>query len=121
MDLLNFAKTARVDMLDAVRQVPTDVAISRPRFGIPFVIASQFNTASEVLVADHDSYVKPWLVRSIIRDALGDNLFTANGDEWLNRRQLVAPVFAHNQVQSRRSSKFSTGLPFVSTHRRRRR
>lgn len=72
--------------------LPAD--ISAPRFGYPMRIVLDPAVAGEVLVADADSYTRPWLVTSTMRDGLGPTLFTSNGAEAMAQRRLLAPVFA---------------------------
>jgi cytochrome P450 len=50
------------------------------------------------LVANAASYGRPWIVRSIMGEALGQTLFLAENEEWLARRQVVAPVFGRAHV-----------------------
>lgn len=91
-----FVKAVREDNLAAMALFPegTDVStIGR----LPFVVAQSHASAHQVLVEDAESYRKPWIVRQVIVDGLGENLFTLDGDRWLARRKPIAPVFGlHN-------------------------
>ncbi len=108
LDLFALAKAARTDMLAAMELLPCDAELSRARFGVPFVVAQSFATASEVLVADADSYRKPWMIRRVIEGGLGENLFTTDGDAWRSRRQPVAPSFGVHQVNALTATMAST-------------
>lgn len=66
--------------------------------GVPLLVVQDFAAAQQVLVADADSYAKPGLIRRVVISGLGNNLFTAQGQEWLDRRHPVAPVFAVSEM-----------------------
>ncbi len=99
LDLFKLAKAARADMLRAFDHLPSGAAVSRPGFGIPLMIAQNYASAHQVLVTDADSYGKPWAIRNIIEDGLGENLFTMEGDAWLAHRQPCARVFGMSQME----------------------
>lgn len=102
MDVARFsvrklAVEARRDRLAAMEMLP-DAPLARPGFAVPLLVVQDFAAAQEVLIGDESSYGKPGLVRRVIISALGHNLFTAQGDEWLSRRRPVAPVFAASEM-----------------------
>jgi cytochrome P450 len=66
------------------------------RFGLPVLIVFDPAVARQVLVTDASSYSRPWPVTRIMREGLGDNLFTADEEAWGERRRVVAPVFARS-------------------------
>lgn len=80
-------------MLAAMGLLPEGADISTVGKGLPVLVAQSFATAQHVLVTDAESYHRPKIVRRVIVGGLGDNLFTTDGEEWLRRRQPVAPVF----------------------------
>jgi cytochrome P450 len=45
-----------------------------------------------------DNYPKSEIMRRMLRPAIGDSLFNADGPDWKWQRQAVAPVFAHRNV-----------------------
>ncbi len=98
LDLIGFGRVARTDMLAAMAMLPDGIDVLRPRLGLPLVLANTYASAQHVLVADDESYRKPWIVRQVIEEGLGTNLFTSEGDRWLARRKPIAPVFALTQV-----------------------
>ena len=51
-----------------------------------------------VLLDRADVYVRPELVRRILRPLLGDSLLSANGEDWRRQRRLMAPAFAPSAV-----------------------
>ena len=92
-NVVKFARTARRDILAALDALP-DAALARAKLRLPLLIVQDFAAAQQVLVGSADDYGKPGLIRNVIINGLGHNLFTAEGDEWLARRRPVAPVFA---------------------------
>jgi len=85
---------ARHDTLTAMEMLPDEGQLARPGFGVPLLIAQGFDAARQVLIDDAESYGKPGLVKNVVIDAIGHNMFTVEGDAWLERRRPVAPVFA---------------------------
>lgn len=69
-------------------------AVVVPRFGTPLRVVFEADLAREVLVADADSYIRPWPVTSTMRDGLGPTIFISTGDDTIAKRRLYAPVFA---------------------------
>ena len=97
--LLDFVRAARTDNLAAMELLPNGADIST--IGrLPFVVAQSYESAHHVLVAGADSYRKPGIVRNVILDGLGENLFTAEGDRWLAKRKPVAPVFGLDNLDA---------------------
>src|SRR5271154_4960897 len=51
-----------------------------------------------VLLDNLKNYPKSEIMRRMLRPAVGESLFNADGPEWKWQRQAVAPVFAHRNV-----------------------
>ena len=51
-----------------------------------------------VLVDNPSNYPKSEIMRRMLRPAIGDSLFNADGADWKWQRQAVAPVFTHRNV-----------------------
>src|SRR3954468_12313646 len=51
-----------------------------------------------VMVDNLSNYPKSEIMRRMLRPAIGDSLFNADGPEWKWQRQAVAPVFTHRNV-----------------------
>ena len=75
-----------------------DTALVRANLRIPLIVVQDFAGAHQVLVTNASHYGKPGLIRRVMIDGLGHNLFTAQGDDWLKRRRPVAPVFAATEL-----------------------
>src|SRR3954467_3075437 len=91
---------ARRDWLQAMDILASiDKPILRFAPGVPALVVQGPAAAHEVLLAGAASYTRPWIVRSIMGDALGQTLFLAEDEEWLERRRPVAPVFSRVHVE----------------------
>lgn len=89
------ALAARRDQLGVLAGLTSlEQPVVTARFGIPVQIVFDPAVARQVLVTDASSYSRPWPVTRIMREGLGDNLFTAGEEAWAERRRVVAPVFA---------------------------
>ncbi len=75
-----------------------DAPLAVAAMGVPLLVVQDFAAAQQVLIADVDSYAKPGLIRRVMISGLGHNLFSAQGDEWIERRRPVAPVFAASEM-----------------------
>ncbi|HWX90392.1 MAG TPA: cytochrome P450, partial [Rhizomicrobium sp.] len=51
-----------------------------------------------VMLDNLSNYPKSEIMRRMLRPAIGDSLFNADGAEWKWQRQAVAPVFTHRNV-----------------------
>lgn len=51
-----------------------------------------------VLLDNKANYVRPDLVRTLLRPTLGNGLFNAEADDWRTQRRIVAPTFAPGPV-----------------------
>ncbi|HWY62482.1 MAG TPA: cytochrome P450 [Rhizomicrobium sp.] len=51
-----------------------------------------------VMLDNLSNYPKSEIMRRMLRPAIGESLFNADGPEWKWQRQAVAPVFAHRNV-----------------------
>jgi cytochrome P450 len=52
----------------------------------------------QVMLDNLSNYPKSEIMRRMLRPAIGDSLFNADGAEWKWQRQAVAPVFTHRNV-----------------------
>ncbi|MFW2383870.1 MAG: cytochrome P450 [Acidimicrobiales bacterium] len=96
-NVAKYGWNARRDVLGAMESLP-DTPLAVAGMGVPLLVVQDFAAAQQVLVADVDSYAKPGLIRRVMISGLGHNLFSAQGDEWIERRRLVAPVFAASEM-----------------------
>ena len=51
-----------------------------------------------VMLDNLSNYPKSEIMRRMLRPAIGDSLFNADGADWKWQRQAVAPVFTHRNV-----------------------
>ena len=99
---------ARRSPIEAMGLLPDGADVSTVGRGLPLVVAQSYSSAHRVLVEDESSYRKPWVIRQVIVDGLGQNLFTTEGDRWLARRKPVAPVFGLSNLDALASLMLAT-------------
>ncbi len=98
-NVAKFGWNARGDVLSAIEALP-DAPLAVASLGAPLLVVQDFSAAQQVLVADVDAYTKPGVIRRVMISGLGHNLFSAQGEEWLERRRPVAPVFAASEMNA---------------------
>lgn len=67
---------------------------TRRVLGYTVHLVSDPDAIGRVLLGNKDNYERPRLVRRLLRPALGDGLFNAEGESWREQRRIVAPTFS---------------------------
>jgi cytochrome P450 len=67
---------------------------TRRVLGYTVHVVSDPDAISRVLLENKGNYERPALVRKLLRAALGDGLFNAEGESWREQRRIVAPTFS---------------------------
>jgi cytochrome P450 len=96
---VGLALRARHDWVGAFDDLASKGALVKSQFRLPVAVIQDPTLAREVLVSDAACYGRPWVVRSVIGDALGETLFLLDGPAWLARRRPVAPVFGLGRIE----------------------
>ena len=103
------ALAARRDQLGVLASLASlDQPVVASRFGLPVQVVFDPEAARRVLVTDAASYSRPGPITGIMRAGLGNNLFTADQGAWIERRRVVAPVFARTHGDELAQSMAST-------------
>jgi cytochrome P450 len=69
------------------------------QFGpFPFYIINHPDLVAEVLVRDADSYQKTTSIKQVMKPAVGQGLFTNEGDSWKRQRKLAQPAFHTRRI-----------------------
>jgi cytochrome P450 len=69
------------------------------QFGpFPFYIVNHPDLVAEVLVRDADSYQKTTATKRVMYPAVGQGLFTNEGDSWKRQRKLAQPAFHTRRI-----------------------
>ena len=66
-----------------------------------------------VMLDNLANYPKSEIMRRMLRPAIGESLFNAEGAEWRWQRQAVAPVFTHRNVVARAPAMSATAARAV--------
>jgi len=94
--------------LSAVRRnvlsIIPEIALSRPiisgRTGKRWHMVMDPAAIRRVLLDKPDSYPKSLATKTLLRPAIGNSLFIAEGAEWRWQRRTAAPVFSHRNVMN---------------------
>lgn len=71
---------------------------TRRVLGYTVHVVSDPDAIGRVMLDNKANYERPALVRKLLRAALGDGLFNAEGERWREQRRIVAPTFSPTAV-----------------------
>lgn len=95
-----FGETARNPLVGWPSEV-FDVLNRKNRvFHLTYHGVSDPEGIKHVLLDNYTNYQKPKLIRDVLAPAIGEGLFTAEGDLWREQRKLMAPIFTPATVKS---------------------
>lgn len=91
-------RAARRNLLEIL----PDLAVRQPmvsgRTGLRWHMVMEPGAIRRILLENVDNYPKSRATKNILRPAIGDSLFIAEGAHWRWQRRAVAPVFSHRNV-----------------------
>ncbi len=86
------------NVLELIPEASTRVPILSGRTGKRWHMVMD-PTALRRILRDHlDNYPKSVVTKAILKPAIGDSLFVAEGQQWMWQRRTAAPVFSHRNV-----------------------
>lgn len=96
---LRAIRAFRRDLLGFLVDMPLTYGdVARLRFGLQdLYLVSHPDYIQEVLVTQHHSLPKTWILR-IARDALGNGMLTSNGEYHRRQRKLIKPVLHKHRI-----------------------
>lgn len=92
------AVTARRNVLELIPEIATERPILSGRTGIRWHTVMDPDALRRVLKDRVEDYPKSTVTKQILKPAIGNSLFIAEGAEWLWQRRAAAPVFAHRHI-----------------------
>jgi cytochrome P450 len=99
LSVLETIRAARSNVLEIIPALAYRQPIVSGRFGTAHWHMVQDPTALRRIFLDNvDNYPKSEIMLRMLRPAVGDSLFTSDGDSWRWQRRAVAPVFAQRNV-----------------------
>jgi cytochrome P450 len=98
---LSIVQTLRAALSNVLAIIPA-LAYRQPivsgRFGARWHMVQDPGALRRIFLDNVDNYPKSEIMLRMLRPAVGDSLFTSDGDSWRWQRRAVAPVFAQRNV-----------------------
>lgn len=91
-------KHARRNLLEIIPEIATRQPIVSGRTGKRWHMVMDPESNRRILKDRLADYPKSDVTKAILRPAIGDSLFVAEGDHWHWQRRVAAPVFSHRNI-----------------------
>lgn len=89
---------ARGNVLSIIPELATRAPIISGRTGKRWHMVMDPNAIRSILRDKVDAYPKSDVTKNLLRPAIGESLFVAEGADWRWQRRTAAPVFSHRNV-----------------------
>lgn len=93
-------KMARKNVLSIIPEAATKLPIVSGKTGKRWHMIMGPDGIRQMLLDRLDIYPKSTVTKNLLRPAVGESLFIAEGDSWRWQRRTAAPVFTHRNVMS---------------------
>ncbi len=100
MGIFQSLKAARHNLLSIIPQIATKQPMVTGRTGKRWHMVMDPEAIRRMLLENLDNYPKSIVTKNLLRPAIGDSLFIAEGAHWRWQRRTAAPVFSHRNVQN---------------------
>lgn len=100
MGVLQSLKAARQNLLTIIPQIATKQPMVTGRTGKRWHMVMDPGAIRHMLLENIDNYPKSVVTKNLLRPAIGDSLFIAEGAHWRWQRRTAAPAFSHRNVQN---------------------
>ncbi|MDA5558150.1 cytochrome P450 [Shimia sp. MMG029] len=91
-------KAARSNLLSIIPDIATRQPMLTGRTGLRWHMVMDPGAIRQMLLEKVDDYPKSKATKNILRPAIGDSLFIAEGAHWRWQRRAAAPVFTHRNI-----------------------
>ena len=91
---------ARQNVLSIIPQVATKQPIVSGKTGKRWHMVMDPDALRRVLLEKVDDYPKSDVTKNLLKPAIGDSMFIAEGAHWKWQRRTAAPVFSHRNVMN---------------------
>ncbi|MCG7494223.1 cytochrome P450 [Thalassobius sp. Cn5-15] len=96
--MLRSLKAARENLLTILPEIATRQPMVSGRTGRRWHMVMEPEALRRVLLERIEDYPKSLVTKNLLRPAIGDSLFIAEGAHWRWQRRAAAPVFSHRNV-----------------------
>ncbi len=93
-------KAARNNVLSIIPEIATKQPMVSGRTGKRWHMVMDPGAIRHMLLENIDNYPKSLVTKNLLRPAIGDSLFIAEGAHWRWQRRTAAPVFSHRNVMN---------------------
>lgn len=100
LGILGSLKAARRNLLEILPELAVRQPMVSGKTGLRWHMVMDPDAIRRVLLEKVDDYPKSRATKNILRPAIGDSLFIAEGAHWRWQRRAAAPVFSHRNVQA---------------------
>ncbi|WP_294221854.1 cytochrome P450 [uncultured Shimia sp.] len=98
LGLLGSLKAARSNLLSILPELAVRQPMVSGRTGLRWHMVMDPGAIRRILLERVDDYPKSKATKNILRPAIGDSLFIAEGAHWRWQRRAAAPVFTHRNI-----------------------
>ncbi len=98
LGLLGSLRASRRNVLSIIPESALHLPIVSGRTGKRWHMVMQPDAIRRILLENLDNYPKSLVTKNLLRPAVGDSLFIAEGAHWRWQRRTAAPAFAHRNV-----------------------
>jgi len=100
MGVLASLKAARRNILSIIPEIATRQPMVSGRTGKRWHMVMDPGAIRRMLLEEVDNYPKSIVTKNLLRPAIGESLFIAEGAHWRWQRRTAAPVFSHRNVMN---------------------
>ena len=100
MGLWASLNAARRNVLSIIPQIATRQPMVSGRTGKRWHMVMDPGAIREILLERLDNYPKSLVTKNLLKPAIGESLFIAEGAHWRWQRRAAAPVFSHRNVMN---------------------
>ncbi|MFD0859173.1 cytochrome P450 [Roseovarius aquimarinus] len=98
--ILGSLKAARRNVLSIIPDIATRQPMVSGRTGKRWHMVMDPGALRRVLLENEANYPKSLVTKNLLRPAIGQSMFIAEGAEWRWQRRAAAPVFSHRNVMN---------------------
>lgn len=100
MGILASLGAARRNVLSIIPDIATRQPMVSGRTGKRWHMVMDPGALRRVLLENVDNYPKSLVTKNLLKPAIGESMFIAEGAEWRWQRRAAAPVFSHRNVMN---------------------
>jgi cytochrome P450 len=100
LGVLGSLRAARRNVLSIIPDIATRQPMVSGRTGKRWHMVMDPDTIRRMLLENLDNYPKSLVTKNLLRPAIGESLFIAEGAHWRWQRRTAAPAFSHRNVMN---------------------